>query len=121
MEFNVIERDGKRFLEGEAGQPFLRDESGAILLVEACANEGASGLLLYTENLTARFFDLSSREAGEILQKLRNYGLRLAVVRSPADAPLSRRFSELMLEENRDRFFHLYEDRDEAEAWLFEA
>jgi len=76
--------------------------------------------LLYSENLTERFFDLSSREAGEILQKLRTYQVRLAVVLPQDRQTLSSRFGELMIEENRDRYFHLFEERPQAESWLLE-
>ncbi len=40
-------------------------------------------VLLYSENLTEQFFDLSPGEAGAILQTFRNYGVRVAVVCSP--------------------------------------
>ena len=113
-----MERSGKRFLVGPAGQPFMREVGEATRLVEACWNEGAEGLLLYAENLTDRFFDLSSTEAGSILQKLRNYQVRLAVVWSPETRPLSTHFRELLVEENRDRYFRLCKDRATAEAWL---
>ena len=120
MELSVVERNGKQVLEGAAGQPLLREASDTVKLVEACFNYQTHCLLLYAENLTERFFDLSSLEAGTILQKLRDYNIRLAVVWSSAARPLSRRFGELMVEENRDRYFRLFEARDKAEAWLFE-
>ena len=62
--------------------------------------------------------DLSSGEAGEILQKLRNYRLRLAVVCPPGIVALSRRFEEQMVEERRDPHFGLFESREQALAWL---
>jgi len=120
MELSLVERDGKRFLEGSAGQPLLREVADTVKIVEACFNHQAQRLLLYAENLTENFFDLSSLEAGNILQKLRTYHIRLAVVWSPAARPLSRRFGDLMIEENRDRYFRLFEERDNAEAWLLE-
>jgi hypothetical protein len=120
VELNVVEPAGKRYIEGVAGQSLLRDADDAALLVEACFNHRTKRLLLYPENLTGRFFDLSSREAGTILQKLRTYQIRLAVVWPPAARALSRRFGDLMVEENRDRYFHLFEDRPQAEAWLLE-
>ena len=118
MELKLVERDGKRYLEGAAGQALMRDAVDAAELVEACFNGRTKRLLLYPENLTGGFFDLSSREAGEILQKLRNYQVRLAVVCPTAGRSLSSRFGELMVEENRDRYFRLFEDCSRAEAWL---
>ncbi len=107
-------------LEGAAGRSLLRDASEGAILVEACFNNRTKRLLLYAENLTDRFLDLSSREAGTVLQKLRTYQVRLAVVLSPGSGALSQRFGELMVEENRDRYFRLFAERSDAEAWLFE-
>lgn len=120
MELDVVEQSGKRFLAGPEGQPLLRDVADTVKLIEACANHETDRILLYAENLTEHFFDLSSRQAGEILQKLRNYYVRVAVIYSPATTRLSRRFGELMAQENRDRYFRLFEERPEAEAWLLE-
>ena len=120
MELSLVERNEKQFLEGVAGQPLMRDVADAVKIVEACFNHQTKCLLLYAENLTEHFFDLSSGEAGAILQKLRTYHVRLAVVWSPDTRPLSRRFGDLMVEENRDRYFYLFEERDKAEAWLLE-
>jgi len=120
MELRLVERNGKQFLEGPAGEPLIREAADTVQLIEACLNQPTNCLLLYAENLTERFFDLSSREAGEILQKLRNYRIRLAVVWSPEVRQLSHRFDDLMVEENRDRYFHLFAERPNAEAWLLE-
>lgn len=37
-------------------------------------------MVLHAEDLDAAFFDLSSGLAGEILQKVSNYNLRLAII-----------------------------------------
>jgi len=86
-------------------------ESG-IVFVEGTA------ALLYSSNLTPRFFDVSSLEAGEILQKLRNYRMYLAVALDPAAVPASRRFHELLEAERRDAHFSVFSDRSAAVAWL---
>ena len=79
---------------------------------------GAGAALLYAENLTDAFFDLSSRQAGAILQKLRNYGVRLAVVCPAGTVQFSRRFGEVLAEERRGRFFGAFDTRREAVEWL---
>jgi hypothetical protein len=89
-----------------------------VELIGICFEQQARSVLLYPENLPAQFFDLSSGEAGEILQKLRNYRIRLAVVEAPGGDPRSTAFQALMREETRDNYFHLYADRDAALAWL---
>jgi hypothetical protein len=87
-------------------------------LLEACFSAGARAALLYAENLPAAFFDLSSGQAGAVLQKLRTYGVRLAVVSPPGQVEVSTRFGEMVAEESRGRHFGLFETREAARAWL---
>ena len=74
--------------------------------------------VLYAEQLPPAFFDLSSRVAGEALQRLRNYGVRLAVVVPPGWAGGSSRFGEMFAEERRGRDFVVVESRAAAVRWL---
>jgi hypothetical protein len=117
MELTVHEAHGRRFLEGPPGEPVVERVEEVITLLEACFEHEVDLLLLYPENLTQHFFDLSSGEAGEILQKLRNYRVRLTVARSPA-LRLSSRFGELLAEENDRPHFRIFDDRAAALEWL---
>jgi hypothetical protein len=90
----------------------------ATLVLEACFAVPTKLALLYSSNLTPRFFDVSSREAGEILQKWRAYHLRVAVVREHGAPRPSRRFHELLEAERRDGLFDVFDDRTTAIAWL---
>jgi hypothetical protein len=111
--------NGKSFIAGDPGQRLLQLAGDVSKLIEACFNNQTLRVLLYAENLTDRFFDLSSLEAGEILQKLRNYKIRLAVVVAKS-TQLTSAFRDLMVEEKRNQYFRLFEDREKAEAWLVE-
>lgn len=85
-------------------------------LLEACFAIGAAGVVLYPKNLPEGFFDLSSGVAGAVLQKMRQYGVRVAVV---AGADLfSSRFGEMESEERKSGWFGVFASRDEARAWL---
>lgn len=117
MELLTVEELGITFIEGVAARSFLRLPTEARLVLEACFSAGTKAALLYSSNLTPRFFDVSSLEAGEILQLLRNYGVRLAVVREPG-ATESRRFQELLAAERRDTHFDVFENRQPAIEWL---
>jgi hypothetical protein len=90
-----------------------------MAVLEACFSSGLGRVLLYSQNLTPTFFDLSSREAGTILQKFRNYGIRVAVV-CATDLQASRRFTELVAEENRGQHVRFFaeSDRNGAVDWL---
>lgn len=120
MEFTVHGAGENLVLEGPPGQPLIARAQDAARLVEACFEHGAHMLLLHAENLPDRFFDLSSGEAGEVLQKLRNYRIRLAVVRSDA-RPQSRLFGELLADEGRGSYFRLLDTPEAARAWLASA
>jgi hypothetical protein len=117
MALTVHDAGGCRLLEGAPGERLMARADDVVTVIESCFEHGSYAVLLYPENLSERFFDLSSGEAGTILQKLRNYHIRLAIVRTPA-LELSRRFEELLLDENRGPYFRLLDDRAAAETWL---
>lgn len=112
---NLSIENGKQFLEGIPGQ--LPNVSGITPILEACLSNRVSRVLLYSDNLAQEFFDLSSGMAGEILQKFRNYGVRMAVVRSPG-LQLSSKFGGVIAEESLGPYFRLFENRDTAQEWL---
>jgi hypothetical protein len=96
----------------------MRGIEDATLLVEACLSNRARTALLFAPNLTANFFDLSSGEAGAILQKLRQYRIRLAVVCPPGSVRFSSRFGEMVAEESRIGYFRILESVEAAREWL---
>jgi hypothetical protein len=119
MTLRLIVREKKNIVEGEPGQKLLHNASDVSVLIEECFNNQSKRMLLYSENLTERFFDLSSLEAGLILQKLRTYGIRLAVLCSEIQN-FSARFKELMVEEKKNGYFNVFQSREQAEAWLLQ-
>ena len=118
MELTVAEEAGVRFVEAPPDLRLLRTIEDATLLVEACFSHRAASALLYAPNLTGNFFDLSSGEAGAILQKLRNYRIRLAVVCPPGTVQFSSRFGEMAAEESRAGYFQVFESVAAAREWL---
>lgn len=118
MQLSVVEENGIRLVEGQPDLPFVPRVQDASLIIEACLSARARSALLYADNLTDRFFDVSSGQAGEILQKLRTYRVRLAVVCAPGRVQFSSRFTELLAAERRDQYFDVFETREAACAWL---
>lgn len=108
--------NGKRFVEGPPGEALLKSARDSSAVLESCFSHRATGALLYSHNLPEKFFDLSSGEAGEILQKFRMYGIRLAVVADAAQ--FTPRFAELVIEEHRANHFHVAGSPDAAREWL---
>jgi hypothetical protein len=108
-----IEQDGVRFVEGGADEPLMRLAADGARLIEACFSARTRRALLYPANLPAAFFDLSSGEAGEILQKLRGFQIRFAVVCEPGGVQFSSRFPEILAND-----FQVFETRQAALDWL---
>ena len=121
MDLSIAEQDGVAIVEGRAGHAFLANTADANRIVEACLSARVRSVLLYAENLTPAFFDLSSGEAGAILQTLRNYGIRLAVVCTPGGTTFSSRFGEMVAEERRGPHFGVFDTRADARVWLTRA
>ena len=117
-QFALAEEAGTRFLEGPAGRQLLRRADDAKLVLEACGSHDVDSVLLYTENLTPGFFDLSSGEAGGILQKLRDYYVRLAVVCPSGSVRFSTRFADMLVEEERSGYFCMFDSPQAARGWL---
>jgi hypothetical protein len=117
MELRVAEHHGINIGIGPEGERLLVRAANSSRLVEACANAGVDRMVLYPENLPEDFFDLSSRVAGEVLNKLRMYQVRLAVVRTPR-LKLSSRFGEMLSDEWRYGYFGLFDDLPAALDWL---
>ena len=116
--FTLAHEAGARFLESAPDRQLLRTADDVTFAIEACLSQGVDGVLLHATNLSDRFFDLSSGEAGAILQKLRNYGIRLAVLCSPSGVSVSSRFGEMVAEQRHAGYFRLFESREAARDWL---
>ncbi|MGA7410224.1 MAG: DUF4180 domain-containing protein [Bryobacteraceae bacterium] len=114
----VIEDGGFRFVEGPPDRAFMHTVDDADRVLEACFSAGVALVLLYAPNLTPGFFDLSSGDAGAVLQKLRTYRIRLAVVCPEGSVRFSSRFSEMGAEERRGDHFGLFSSGDAAREWL---
>lgn len=102
------------FYDAERTQP---GDPGAAVI--RCIEHGAGGILFDHGALPAAFFDLSTGVAGELAQKLANYGLRMAAV-VPDASVHSARFQDFAREANQGRQIRFFATRGEAVAWLEE-
>jgi hypothetical protein len=100
------------FFEATGGGPF-----DPAALVGGCLEHGTHALLLDRAALPPAFFDLRTGVAGELVQKLVNYGIRGAgVVPDLAEQPP--RFREFAREANVGRQFRFFATREAAVDWL---
>ena len=118
MKLTLVDEGCVKVVEGVPDEAFMSSATDIDRVIEACLSDGARSVLLYADNLTRAFFDLSSGEAGAILQKLRNYRMRLAVVCAPGRVQFSSRFGEMLAEERRGPHFGVFETRGAAREWL---
>jgi hypothetical protein len=88
-----------------------------VAAVIACIEHGTYALLLDAGSLPPAFFDLRTGVAGEVAQKLANYGVRMAAV-VPDLAAQPPRFREFAREVNVGRQLGFFASRAEAIAWL---
>ena len=70
-------------------------------------------IAVYKEMFEESFFDLSSGVAGEIAQKLVNYGFRLAII-GDFSGYVSNSLKDFMYESNKGRHLYFVADEDEA-------
>jgi hypothetical protein len=82
--------------------------------------ERVRDVLLLEEHLPPRFFELATGEAGELLQKLRTYGIRLAAV-VPDTSRKSDAALAMLREEGRGQHFRVFASPADAEEWLLAA
>ena len=118
MGLSVVEEGGVLVVEGTPEEHLMSRIDDVNVVLETCFSNRARLALLYPQNLTGGFFDLSSGEAGSILQRLRNYGIRLALVCPPGSVRFSTRFREMLAEEERGSHFKVFEMRHAAREWL---
>jgi hypothetical protein len=86
-------------------------------LVGACMEHDTRRLLLDHGSLPAEFFDLSSGVAGELVQKITNYGIRMAAV-VPDPGVHSTSFQDFAREANSAAPFRFFQTRGQAVEWL---
>ena len=100
------------FFEPDAAEPIT-----PVAALVRCIEHGSRALLLDRSALPAAFFDLSTGVAGEFVQKLTNYGVRMAAV-VPDLAAHPPRFREFAREANTGRQFRFCATREAAIDWL---
>ena len=86
-------------------------------LAGACFEQGTRALLLDHGALSPAFFDLSSGVAGDLMQRLANYGLRMAAV-VPDPGIHSGSFQDFAREAGAFSQFRFFRTRAEAVEWL---
>lgn len=85
--------------------------------VAACFEQSTRALLLDRPALPPEFFDLRTGLTGELVQKLTQYGIRLACV-VPDLSAQPERFQEFAREASRGERIRFFASKTDALAWL---
>jgi hypothetical protein len=113
----VIRKPGIEYLYLPRGSDVTLTPGNVGDLIGICLGENVSCILLDEEHFPPDFFQLGSLEAGEILQKTRSYGIRLAAI-APPGRQYPERFRMMLVEETRGGHFGMFPDRQQAEEWF---
>ena len=97
MEFTTHQCGGKTICEARGEAILIASPQDALDLM---VNSGARKLVVHALQLHPDFFDLSTRLAGEILQKFTNYRVQLGIVGDFSGYP-SRSLRDFIRESNR--------------------
>jgi hypothetical protein len=117
MQLNVIEKDGKYIIEGPLAGGIIERDVPINDILSATYEYETRLLLLPAESLPEEFFDLSSKLAGDILQKFTNYNIVAAVIITE-DTKRSSLFPELERELKKQNRMVLFPSRADAIEWL---
>lgn len=81
MNYKIIDIDDKPFVARLEDDVLIRDEQLMLDMLMTIAYEtGLSRVIIDKGNLTEDFFNLSNKIAGNILQKVINYNMKLAII-----------------------------------------
>ena len=82
MNYRIINNDDKPFVVRlEDDKILIRDEQSMLdMLMTIAYDTGLSKVIIDKDNLTEDFFNLSNKIAGNILQKVVNYNMKLAII-----------------------------------------
>ena len=82
MEYRIINiKENINVVKIEDERILIFDEQSALDVFMSLAYEtGANRFIISKDNLIEDFFDLRTKIAGEVLQKIRNYRMKLAII-----------------------------------------
>ena len=114
MQLESIELNGSNIAIVRSDETVIKDARSALdLLGEAMALPNCSGVIIDKSLICADFFDLSTRLAGEVLQKFTTYNVRLAIV-GDFERDSSKSLKDFIYETNKGK--HIFFLKTEQQA-----
>lgn len=114
MNIRTIDRNGLKLAVVDSSEKLIFDAQSALDFMMTVRYEtGSDHIAIYKEAVAEDFFVLSSRLAGEVLQKFINYHIKFAIIgdfSKYASEPLK----DFMYESNRGKDIFFVSSEDEA-------
>ncbi|HEY6305880.1 MAG TPA: DUF4180 domain-containing protein [Candidatus Angelobacter sp.] len=119
MTAEIIVSAGYRLLVAKAAGPPLGSYKDVLELIENALAHRATAIVVPVQRLEPEFFHLRSGLAGEFIQKIVNYGLKLAVIGDISEPTAeSSAFRDFVSESNRSGSVFFLPDFDALVARL---
>lgn len=114
MTGSSFELNGVRIFEVPSQGPELKTGADAVEIVSLAFEHSATLIVIPVQRLSEDFFDLRTRIAGEIIQKLATYNRRAAILGDISQhIAKSRSLAAFVAESNHGRDLWFVMDRDE--------
>ena len=118
MQITTINEDGVQIAVVESDEVLISDVQSALDFMATVQYEtGSDRIALNKSAVREEFFDLSTKLAGDILQKFVTYQVRLAIV-GDFSVYTSKSLQSFIYESNRGRSVYFAADQEQALKWL---
>jgi len=118
MKIEIHEHDGNKIAEVIADQVLITNAEDSLQILVDLYYQDFDKIILHEKNISADFFDLKSKLAGEILQKFSNFRVRLAIVGDFSKYP-GQSIKDFIFESNKDRQINFMTSLADAKNKLF--
>lgn len=117
LQYKIIEKEGKRYIELLSAPIPLCTEQDALDLIALCGENDTNLLMLQYNILEEGFFRHKTGMAGVMLQKFSNYFVKAAVAMPSGMAGMDGS-KAISVEIGKSDNFKVFGTRENAEAWL---
>ena len=120
MNIETLKKNGLKMAIVTSDEPIITDPQSALDLAMTVKYEtGCTNIAINKEAIVGDFFVLSTRLAGEVLQKFTNYGVRLAIF-GDFSKYTSKPLKDFIYESNQGKDFFFLPTKEEAVQRLAE-
>lgn len=114
MNINLIENKNLKIaVETTKDQLIFDDQSALDYLMTINYEYGCNCIVLNKENFVEEFFDLSTKIAGDVVQKIVNYNMKVAIIGDFSNYK-SKSLNDFIYECNKGKYLFFVETQSEA-------